>query len=161
MNWFPQEKFRMFHFDTGWSFLWSWFRFYLATNILPGKIQSPIGLNRGKNRPNIEKKAALWSYIYIYIWWTYGSLHKAEKFINNSFDDNWQPCDIVRSIPLPCEFENVIFFYRFFFCIFQNMSKIGSFRLQTHSRDAHIKYFWGSLLKFKSKFLLNGTLWGR
>ena len=44
-----------------------------------------------------------------------------------------------------------------FFVIF--CEKIGSFRLPTHSRDAHRKFFWSYILKLKWKFLLIGPIW--
>ena len=55
--------------------------------------------------------------------------------------------------PLPPEF--------FFSSFFGTSRKIGSFRLPTHSRDAHRKFVWWSLLKLKSKVLLNVTIWAR
>ena len=63
-----------------------------------------------------------------------------------------------------CEFS---FYFKtllpelFFSSFFGIYPKIGSFRLPTHSRDAHRKFFWWSLLKLKSKVLLNDAMWAR
>ena len=40
----------------------------------------------------------------------------------------------------------------FFYLFFGTLTKIGSFRLPTHSRGAHRDFFWWSLLILKSKF---------
>ena len=42
--------------------------------------------------------------------------------------------------------------YILFLVVFRHIVKIGSFRLPTHSRDTHRKFFWWSLLILKSKF---------
>ena len=44
-------------------------------------------------------------------------------------------------------------FFFFFFCF--SGHSLGSFHLPTHSRDAHTKFLWWSLLKLKSKFWRN------
>ena len=52
-----------------------------------------------------------------------------------------------------CSESEILTLYHlnFFFHSFSGRKpKIGSFRLPTHSRDAHRKFFWWSLLKLKS-----------
>ena len=44
----------------------------------------------------------------------------------------------------------------FFSSFFGTWPKIGSFRLPTHWRDAHRKFFWWSLLKIELKFWWKG-----
>ena len=45
----------------------------------------------------------------------------------------------------------------FFSSFFGTYHKIGSFRLPTHRRDAHMKFFWWFLLKIELKFRWKGT----
>ena len=44
---------------------------------------------------------------------------------------------------------------KFFSSFFETYPNIGSFRLPTHRRDAHRKFFWWSLLKIEFKFWSN------
>ena len=57
---------------------------------------------------------------------------------------------------------NPLFHEFYFTSVFKIELKIGSFRLPTHSRDAHRNFFWWSLLisklKFRSNILLLMTL---
>ena len=66
---------------------------------------------------------------------------------------NWQSysCVPYGTLLKKCLFH----FFLTLYCTNSSLRKIGSFRLPTHSRDAHRKFFWWSRLKLKSKFWLN------
>ena len=58
-----------------------------------------------------------------------------------SFEDD----AVKRRIKQDCEFSflfNTLFHEFYFTSVFKIQPKIGSFRLPTNSRDAHIKLFW-------------------
>ena len=76
----------------------------------------------------------------------------------------WQHNNIIKKINVLVgtinPFHPELFFRRFF----GTEPKIGSFRLPTHSRDSHRKFFWWSLLLVKVKIFAKryhmGTLEG-
>ena len=86
-------------------------------------------------------------------------LNKTNKFTTNIFWDFWNKYILkkIYQVNLQKKYFLLTQLTKFFSSsLFRTYPKIGSFRLSTHSRDAHKKFFWLSLFKIELKFRSKG-----